>query len=77
MQQHRCRNEEELLTFRRPQVDRDLQQEMPLPALPTLKSGKGWILAPSLLVTQTYCMHLSSPGVALPSHQVLNHRFRL
>jgi len=23
-----------------------------------------------------HCMHLSSPGLALPSHQVLNHCFR-
>jgi len=35
---HRCRNEgKELLTFGRPQVGRDLQQEMPSPPLPTLK----------------------------------------
>ena len=27
----------------------------------------------TLSVTQVHCMHLSSPGLALPSHQVLNH----
>jgi len=27
-------------------------------------------------ITQVHCMHLSSPGLALPSHQVLNHCFR-
>jgi len=32
-----------------------------------MRSGKGGILAPPLLVTQG--MHLSSPGLALPSHQ--------
>ena len=41
-----------------------------------MRSGKGWILATALLVIQLHCMHLSSPGLALPSHQVLNHCFR-
>jgi len=37
-----CRNEgKELLTLRRPQLGRDLQQEMPSPPLPTLKSALG------------------------------------
>ena len=36
-----------------------------------MRSGKGWIPAPSLQVTQGHCMQLSSPGLALPSHQVL------
>jgi len=31
----------------------------------------------TLPVTQAHCTHLSSPGLALPSHQVLNHWFRL
>ena len=35
---HKHKNEgKELPTFRRPQVDRDLQQEIPSPPLPTLK----------------------------------------
>jgi len=35
---HTCKNEQkELLTFGRPQVGRDLQQEMPSPPLPALK----------------------------------------
>jgi len=42
-----------------------------------MKSGKGWILAPPLPVTQLHCMHLSSPGLALHSYQVFNHCFRL
>jgi len=41
-----------------------------------MRSGKGWILAPPGAVTQEHCMHLSSPGLALPSHQVLNHCFK-
>ena len=32
-----------------------------------MRSGKGWILAVPLLVTQRHCMQLSSPGLALPS----------
>ncbi len=39
-------------------------------ANPSMKSGKGCILVTPLLVT------LSSPGLALPSHQVLNHCFK-
>ena len=55
-------------------------------ANPQLRSGKGWILAPSLLVTLGHCMHLSSPsrpclptrysiagshhGIAFPLHMV-------
>ena len=42
-----------------------------------MRSGKGWILAPPIPITQVHCMHLSSPGLALPAHQVLNHCFRL
>ena len=39
---HRLRNEgKELLTFGRPQLGRDLQQEMPSPPLPNLKWGLG------------------------------------
>ena len=37
-----------------------------------MRSEKGWILAPPLPVTQVHCMHLSLPGLPLPSHQVLN-----
>ena len=69
--------EENLLTFRRPQAGRDLQRDtVTSTATPQNRSGKGWILAPPLPVTQVYCLHLSSPGKALPSHQVLNHWFR-
>lgn len=46
-------------------------------ANPYLGSGKEWILAPPLPVTQGHCMHLSSPGLVLPSDQVLNHWFKL
>jgi len=42
-----------------------------------MRSGKGWILAPALLVTQMRCVHPSSPWWALPSYQVLNHWFKL
>jgi len=39
---HGCRNKgKALLTFRRPQEHRDLQQEMFSPPLPTLKRGLG------------------------------------
>ena len=41
-----------------------------------MRAGKGWILAPPLLITQVHCMHLSSPGLVLPSHQVLHYCFR-
>jgi len=40
--------------------------------------GEAWEgLALPLPVTQVHCMHLISPGWALPSHQVLHHCFRL
>jgi len=69
--------EEKLLTSGRPQVGRDLQQNtLASTANPKMRSGKGWILAPPLLITQLHCMHLSSPALALPSNQVLNHWFR-
>ena len=72
---HRCRKEgKELLTLRMPQVGRNLQQEMPLIPLPTLKWGLGrggsW-LHPPLPNTQVHCTHLSFPGLTLPAHQVL------
>lgn len=41
-----------------------------------MRSGKGCILASPLVVTQMHCMQLSSPGLALSSHQVLNHWFK-
>ena len=41
-----------------------------------MRSGKEWILAPPLPATQVHWMHLRSPGLALPSHQVLNHCFK-
>ena len=41
-----------------------------------MRSGKGWILAAPLPVTQVHCIHLSSFGFALPSHRVLNCCFR-
>jgi len=43
---------------------------------PLNEGWKGWILAAALLVTQMHCLHLSSPGLALPSHQLLHHCFR-
>lgn len=55
--------EEKLLTSGRPQVGRDLQHEMPLPSLPTLKRGLG-SQDPPLPVTRVHCIHLSSPGLA-------------
>ena len=58
-----------LLTFRRPQVCRDLQQDiLATTANPYMRCKKGWILASPLLITQ-----VGSPGLTLPSHQVLNH----
>jgi len=70
--------EENPLTFGRPYVSKDLQQDiLTSTANPYMRSEKEWILAPLLPVTQVHCMHLSSTGLALPSHQVLNHRFRL
>ena len=42
-----------------------------------MRSGRGGILVPPLPVTQEHCIHLSSPGLALHSQQVLNHWFRL
>ena len=81
---HGYRTEEQtegkvLLSSGRPQVGRDPQQEMLSPPLPTLKWGLGtggsWLHP--FLVTQAHCIHLSSSGLALPSHQVLHHCFRL
>jgi len=40
-----------------------------------MTSGKGWILTAPLPVTQVHCIHLRSPGLALPSYQVLSHWF--
>jgi len=63
-----------MLTFRRPQVSQESPAKHPsLHCQPLNEVWEGWILAPALLVTQLHCMHLSSPGLALPSHQVLNH----
>lgn len=42
-----------------------------------MRTGKGWLLALPLAVIQVHCMHLSSLGLALPSHQVPHHFFRL
>jgi len=56
---------------------RDLPVRSPhLHCQPLNELWKGWILAPLLLVNQEHCLHLCSPGLALPSHQVLNHWFR-
>ena len=41
-----------------------------------MRSGKGWSQDPPLIVTQVHCMHLSSSGLVLPSHQVLHHCFK-
>jgi len=41
-----------------------------------MRSGIGWILALPLPVIEVYCMQLSYPGLALPSHQVLNQWFK-
>jgi len=69
----RCRNKgRELLTFGKPQVRRDLWQEMPSPLLPCQPLNEVWkgVDPGSIpLVTQVHCMHL-------PSQQVLNHCFR-
>ena len=60
-----------------PQVRRNLQQNTNTSTANTsVRSGKRQILAPSLLVTQLRYIHLSSPVLALPSHQVLNHWFK-
>ena len=70
--------EKKLFTLKKPQIDRNLQWDTLIStANPQMRSGKGCILAAPLPVTQVHCMHLSSPGLALPSHQVLNHCFRL
>ena len=42
-----------------------------------MRSQKGWVLAPSLPATQVHGMHLRSPRLALPSHQLLNQCFKL
>ena len=39
-----------------------------------VQEGGSWLHP--LLVSQGHCMHLSSPGLALPSYQVLSHWFR-
>ena len=72
------KEEKKLLTFRRPQTDRDIQQKPSSPhGLWALKWGLGrggsWLHP---FITQVHCMHLSCPGLALPSHQVLHHCFR-
>ena len=69
--------EENLLTFGRLPAGRDLQQK-PLASIakPKMRSGKGWILASPVLVTQEHCMHLSS-CVGPAFHQVFNHCFKL
>ena len=55
----------------------EIYSKIPLPPPPTLKSGLGWGGSwLHSLVTEVHCMHLSSPGLVLPSHQVLNHWFR-
>ena len=56
--------EENLLTFGRSLVHRDLQKDLlASTASSEMKSGKGWILAPPLPATQLHCMHL---GPAFP-----------
>jgi len=55
-----------------------ISREKPSPPLPTLK----WRLeeedpGSTCPITQLYRMHLSSPGLALLSHQMLHHCFRL
>ena len=53
---------------------RDLQQNAPyLHCQPLNDVCKGCIVAPPILVTQVHCLHLSFPGLALPSHQVLHY----
>ena len=42
-----------------------------LPCQPLSEVWKGWSQDPPLPVTHVHCMHLNSPGLALPSHQVL------
>lgn len=41
-----------------------------------MRSEKWWILAPAVPVIQYTACYLSSPMLALPSHQMLNHCFR-
>jgi len=52
--------------------------KVPFTPFPTLKmrSGKEWSHDPHLPVTQELCIQLSSTGLALPSHQVLNYCFK-
>ena len=66
-----------LLTLKTPEGHRDPQQD-PLASTtnPYMRARKGQIPAPPLLVTEVHCTHLSSPALALPSHQVLNHCFK-
>ena len=66
-------NKEKLLTFGKPQIHKNPQRDaLTSTASLEMRSGKGWILTPPLPVTQLYCMHLSSTGLVLPSHQVLS-----
>jgi len=55
------------------QVCRNHQQDPLAPTTnPEMMSGKSWILP----ITQRHCLHLSSPELAPPSCQVLNHCFK-
>ena len=57
-------------------ISRERSPFLPL-ANPYMRSGTRWIVAPALPVTQVHCLHLSFPGLALPSYQVLNHYLKL
>ena len=62
-----------LLTFGRPQAGRDLQQNaLSSPCQPLNEVWEG-VDPPPLPVIQLHYMHLCSPGLALPFHQVFNH----
>jgi len=56
----------------------EISSKMPIPPLATLTwgLGRGGSQLQPDPVTQLYCKHLSSPGLALPSYQVLNHCFK-
>ena len=76
-----CRNKrKKLFTFRKPVRSSNTQgspNEVPPPVLPTLNWGLGrgasWLHPFQSLL---HCMHLSFPGLVLPSHQVLNCCFK-
>ena len=56
--------EEEIVTFSRPQIDRNVQQDTSTStANPLMRYGKGWILVLLLPVTQVLCIVPELPWV--------------